>query len=281
VEGIVGEDAPFTVEMPPESKGKLEIKVEGPKDPAKATVTDKGGGAFAVVYKPTEPGEYKVHVLVDGKHIPGSIFLVTILQQESLGGEGKIRVFYSTTSSSQKSRDDRRALETLLQAKKIHLRGDFEPWHAIDIFDREDRELIFRRAKTKTLPIVFIDDEYIGDYDKLVELEEAGKLDPLLNMKKQALISEDEHRSRLKQMGHDGEVEHTKKIEEKAPPKGQVGRLDGRSAPGAPSSTAPSKPPPSAPAGSGGGGGGGPAFCPECGAKTPGVKFCSQCGFKF
>jgi len=211
VEGIVGEDAPFTVEMPPECKGKLEIKVEGPKDPAKATVKDNGNGNFAVVYKPTEPGEYKVHVLVDGQHIPGSIFHVTILQQESLGGEGKIRVFYSTTSSSQKSRNDRRALETLLQGKKIHLREDFEPWHAIDIMDKEDREAVFRRAGTKNLPIVFIDDEYIGDYDKLVELEEATKLDPLLNMKKQKVISEEDHQRRLKGMGFDGESEHQKK----------------------------------------------------------------------
>jgi len=273
VEGIVGEDAPFTVEMPPECKGKLEIKVEGPKDPAKATVKDNGNGNFAVVYKPTEPGEYKVHVLVDGQHIPGSIFHVTILQQESLGGEGKIRVFYSTTSSSQKSRNDRRALETLLQGKKIHLREDFEPWHAIDIMDKEDREAVFRRAGTKNLPIVFIDDEYIGDYDKLVELEEGAKLDPLLNMKKQKVISEEEHQRRLKGMGFDGESEHQKKAEEKTTSV-KPGRLDGRGGAGAPAptqSTAPTKPAPSGPLK-------GPPFCKECGFTNPGAKFCSQCG---
>jgi len=219
----------------------------------------------------TEPGEYKVHVTVDGNHIPGSIFLVTILQQESLGGEGKIRVFYSTTSSSQKSRNDRRALETLLQGKKIHLRSDFEPWHAVDIMDKEDREAVFRRAGTKTLPIVFIDDEYIGDYDKLMELEEGGKLDGLLNMKTQSLVSEDDHMRRLKGMGFDGEAEHQQKAEAKTTSV-KPGRLDGR-APGTTASEPPSKAAPKVPSK-------GPAYCKECGTTNPGEKFCNQCGAK-
>lgn len=75
-----------------------------------------------------------------------SIFHVNVLEQESLGGEGKIRVMFSTTSSSEKSRKDRFALETLLQRKKVHLRSDFEPWIAVDICDKEDRDAIFRKA---------------------------------------------------------------------------------------------------------------------------------------
>jgi len=59
-----------------------------------------------------------------------------VLKQESLGGEGRIRVFYSTTASAQKSRSDRTALERMLQGKKIHLRADFEPWHAVDYGSR-------------------------------------------------------------------------------------------------------------------------------------------------
>jgi len=265
VEGIVNEDAPFTVECPVDMKGKLEIKVEGPKDPAKAEVKNLGNGSYSVVYKPTEPGEYKVHVTVDGNHIPGSIFHVTILKQESLGGEGKIRVFYSTTSSSQKARNDRHALETLLQGKKVHLREDFEPMHAVDVMDKEDRDAIFRRAGTRNLPIVFIDDEYIGDYDKLVELEEAGKLDSLLNMGKQKLVSEEAHRARLKEIGLEGDA----KKEKPAAPTGTA-----PAKPGAPGKPAPATASASTSAASG------PAFCPECGAPKPGAKFCMQCGAK-
>jgi len=266
VEGIVNQDCPFTVEMPPECKGKLEVKVEGPKDKAPVIIKDNGNGNYSVVYKPTEPGEYKVHVTVDGNHIPGSIFHVTILKQESLGGEGKIRVFYSTTSSSQKSRNDRRSLETLLQGKKVHLRSDFEPWHAVDIMEKEDRDMVFRRAGTKILPIVFIDDEYIGDYDKLVELEEAAKLDGLLNMGSQKLVSETEHMSRLKALGMDGDGE------KKAKPQSNVGKLHG-----GPSNQEkeketqqPTKPKVV----------GGPKFCPECGANNPGPNLCPSCGSK-
>jgi hypothetical protein len=44
-----------------------------------------------VEYTPTTPGTWQVHVTLDGEHIPGSIFTVTILEEISLGGEGKIR----------------------------------------------------------------------------------------------------------------------------------------------------------------------------------------------
>lgn len=112
VEAIVGEDAPFTVETP--GGGKLEIKVEGPTSNAPVKVKDVGNGKYEVVYKPTEPGEYKVHVLYNGKHIPGSIFHVTVLQDESLGGEGKILVFYSTTSAKN---ERTRPMQELLEVR--------------------------------------------------------------------------------------------------------------------------------------------------------------------
>ena len=82
----------------------------------------------------------------------------------------------------------------------MHLRPDFEPWIAVDLMDKDDREAVFRKvskrhviqtcdglvafilqAGTRTLPIVFIDDVYVGDYDKLNQLNEEDKLgEPLL-----------------------------------------------------------------------------------------------------
>ena len=116
-----------------------------------------------------------------GLHIPGSIFVVRVLEAVSLGGEGKIRVFYSTTSSSEKGRHDVIHLQRLLEAKKVHLRPDFEPWIPVDIMEREDREAVFKKAGTRALPIVFVDDKYTGDYDQVQTLEETGKLNDLLN----------------------------------------------------------------------------------------------------
>jgi hypothetical protein len=150
VEGIVGQPAEFTV-VNPSGRGNLEVKVFGPKDPAKVDMKKNPDGTYAVKYLPTTPGEYQVHVTLDGKHIPGSIFHVTVLQEESIGGEGKILVFYSTTSASN---FESRPMQELLERKKIHLRPDFEPWIPVDIMSRDDREAIFRKAGTRNLPIV-------------------------------------------------------------------------------------------------------------------------------
>jgi glutaredoxin len=260
VEGIANQDALFTVQLPDGSNSKLEVKVEGPNDKAKVNVKKNPDGTYGVSYLPTTPGAYRVHVLVGGEHIPGSIFDVMVLESESLGGEGKIRVFFSTTSSSEKSKRDRFALETLLQQKKVHLRHDFEPWIAVDICEKEDRDAIFRKAGTRNLPIVFVDDKYVGDYDALMELESNGKLDALLAMQGVKLVSESEHMARLK--SHDQET--------KAP---------AASGPGAAAQvTAAAKTPAPAPKAAGGGGGGNK--CAKCGAAKTGAKFCAECGNK-
>jgi glutaredoxin len=255
IEGIAGQDALFTVVLPDGSNSKLDIKVEGPNDKAKVNVVKNPNGTYKVTYLPTTPGAYRVHVLVGGEHIPGSIFDVSVLESESLGGEGKIRVFFSTTSSNEKSKRDRFSLESLLQQKKVHLRPDFEPWHAVDICDKEDRDAIFRKAGTRNLPIVFVDDKYVGDYDALMVLEEQGKLDGLLAMQGVRLVSEQEHMARLK--SHDQE---TKKPDAKG----------GASAPAAAGGGAkPSS-----------GGAKSANGCAKCGAPKTGAKFCAECGAK-
>jgi glutaredoxin len=184
VDGVVNELSEFAVDAP-NGNGKLEVRVEGPKSNAQVNIDKKqnpdGTVSYKVSYTPKEPGAYKVHVTLDGVHIPGSTFHVNVLEAVSLGGEGKIRVFYSTTASTDKGRSDVLQLQRLLEAKKIHERPDFEPWIPVDIMDKPDREAVFKKAGTRALPIVFIDDKYAGDYDKLCELEESGQLNVLLN----------------------------------------------------------------------------------------------------
>jgi len=183
VEGVSEESSEFTV-ICPKGHGKLEVKVEGPKNNAKVdikkTVLPNGATKYEVNYKPDIPGQWKVHVLCDGEHIPGSIFHVTVLEAVSLGGEGKIRVFYSTTASLEKGRTDVKNLQELLEKKQIHLRPDFEPWIPIDTMDRIDREAVFKKAGTRALPIVYIDDKYTGDYDTVKQLDDTGKLNVLI-----------------------------------------------------------------------------------------------------
>lgn len=108
------------------------------------------------MYCPPAVGEYKIHVTLGGHHIPGSIFTVVCREDESIGGEGRIFVFYSTTSSTNKGRSDVVQLQRLLEAKQVHKRPDFEPWIAVDVMDKPDRDAVFRKAGTRALPIVFI-----------------------------------------------------------------------------------------------------------------------------
>jgi len=184
VESIQGQDAPFTVETPASSAEKLEIVVTGADGatlPASnVKVTKDANGKYGVVYKPPKAGVYKIAVTLGGKHIPGSVFTVVAREDESIGGEGKIMVFYSTTSSTNKGKSDNFNLQRLLEAKMVHKRPDFLPWIPIDVVEKNDRDAIFRKAGTRSLPIVYVDDKYIGDFDTIQGLEEVGKLDELL-----------------------------------------------------------------------------------------------------
>lgn len=184
VEGVAGKDAPFFVDVP-HNKDALKVEVFGPeKSPEKVVLTQNDKGDYNCSYSPSKPGDYEVHVTFGGTHIPGSVFRVTVLPEISLGGEGKIRVFYSTTSSSEKGRRDVFDLQRLLEGKNVHKRPDFEPWIPVDILAREDREAVFEKAGTRALPIVYVDDKYVGDNDVIQGLEEQGKLDAILNIRR-------------------------------------------------------------------------------------------------
>jgi hypothetical protein len=219
-EGIVGQPAPFTLEKMISLSSLSDFKAE-------TTVTASDGQEFKLTsrhrdmdaknpgqntavdysYVPTVAGVAKVAILVEGDHIEGSPFTVAITEQESLGGEGKIRVFFSTTSSKQKTKHDTNQLKSLLQAKKVHLRPDFEPFIPVDLMSKDDRDAVFRKAGTRDLPIVFIDDCMVGDYDKLIGLEEVGELDNLLKMADfdaSKLISEEAHMARMRRASFSG-----------------------------------------------------------------------------
>jgi len=206
-EAIAGEETEFYIEVPanvvgddPDGKEfNLEVKIEGPVDVEFKQEKDEDG-TYTVEYTPSEPGEYTVFVRVNDSDIPGSSFTVLVLEDESLGGEGQIRVYFSTTSSNMKAKKDRIQLERLLTTKKVHLRSDFVPWQPVDLMTVDDRNKVFKKAGTKVLPIVFIDDQYVGDYDTLQGLEEEGKLDDLLAMDTAETVSVEEHMKRLRQV---------------------------------------------------------------------------------
>ena len=68
-----------------------------------------------------------------------------------------------------------RAAKSLLEQKGV----EFEE---IDLtYDLEKRKLLVEKHKLRTVPIIMINEELIGGYDQLVELERTNKLDELLN----------------------------------------------------------------------------------------------------
>jgi len=261
VEGVVGNPGLFTVLTA--GRGKLEVKVVGPKNDAKVDVKKNADGSYNVSYDPKEPGTYLVHVTLDKNHIPGSIFRVVVLEEESLGGEGKVRVFFSSTSSTEKGRQDFFALQRLLTTKEIHLRPDFEPWVAVDVLTKDDRDAVFRRAGTKNLPIVFIDDKYTGDFDVIEALDKAGRLDKLLGAMTEKYAAEAKQQKSSAGASSNAPVAGASDKKSNAP--AGVTRT--------PSTKA------GAAAGAGAGGADKAKFCTGCGVKVT-AAFCSGCGAK-
>ncbi|KAM9467521.1 filamin-C isoform 12-T12 [Clarias gariepinus] len=76
--GMVGKSADFIVEAIGTEVGTLGFSIEGPSQ-AKIECDDKGDGSCDVLYWPTEPGDYAVHVICDDEDIKDSPFMAHIL----------------------------------------------------------------------------------------------------------------------------------------------------------------------------------------------------------
>lgn len=104
-----------------------------------------------------------------------------VYEGDDLGGRCKIRVYYSTTTSSLQIRKNTQAMQMLLEREKVHLRPDFEPMIPIDIdMTKENRDKIFNKAGQRITPMLFVDDEFVGDYDVVCELNETDALHNIL-----------------------------------------------------------------------------------------------------
>lgn len=103
-----------------------------------------------------------------------------VYEGHDLGGRCRIRVYFSTTTSSAKIRGNTESMKTLLERKKYHLRPDFEHFVPVDMDMAKDlRDKIFEKAGTRITPMLFVDDEFVGGYDKCAEMEEEGSLDAI------------------------------------------------------------------------------------------------------
>jgi len=66
--------------------------------------------------------------------------------------------------------------KALLRSKRV----DFEE---IDVGrDPRLQDELRQRSGRRTVPQIFIDEKYVGGYDEIKELDDAGELDPLLGV---------------------------------------------------------------------------------------------------
>lgn len=104
-----------------------------------------------------------------------------IYEGADLGGRQQIRVYFSTKTVSGVIRKNNKDMQRMLVRKGVHLRPDFEAWIPIDTgMAQATQDAIFDKAGTRISPFFFVDDEYVGGYERLVELEELGALDAVL-----------------------------------------------------------------------------------------------------
>uniref|UniRef100_A0A8C5FXD9 Filamin B n=1 Tax=Gadus morhua TaxID=8049 RepID=A0A8C5FXD9_GADMO len=85
--GIVGKSANFVVESVGSDVGALGFAIEGPSQ-ARIECNDQNDGSCDVLYWPTEPGEYAVHVTCDDEDIEDSPFMAHIVPDDGVKAYG-------------------------------------------------------------------------------------------------------------------------------------------------------------------------------------------------
>uniref|UniRef100_A0A4W5PNZ1 Filamin C n=1 Tax=Hucho hucho TaxID=62062 RepID=A0A4W5PNZ1_9TELE len=81
--GTINKPVTFTVVTKNAGEGGLSLAVEGPSK-AEITCKDNKDGTCTVSYLPTLPGDYKIIVKFDNKHIPGSPFTAKVTGDDSI-----------------------------------------------------------------------------------------------------------------------------------------------------------------------------------------------------
>lgn len=156
-----------------------------PKDRRASMVGASSGGDDAVLAPPVTVEEVVEEVVaapVSSKVPPGERAADwRVYEGIDLGGRCQIKVFYSTTTHDALIRKHTEALGTLLEALQVHKRPDFQPWVALDMdMEKSFRDKIFEKAGTRKSPFLFIDDEYVGGYEQVKEMNDRGELKPIL-----------------------------------------------------------------------------------------------------
>jgi len=98
----------------------------------------------------------------------------TVTKKGPMGSNAHVEVFLSLATSSQKVKKDIQSLKFLLDKKGVK-------YDEYDVGTNEPKKQeAFSKSGVRTLPQLFINGAYIGDYDAAQTLEETGELNKLL-----------------------------------------------------------------------------------------------------
>lgn len=88
----------------------------------------------------------------------------------------EIIVYCSSATGAREVKWNQQNLNFLLQKKKC------TNVQVLDMaqMEKDERDKIYQQANANTLPLVFINSQFVGDYDTLQKLDEEGRFDEIL-----------------------------------------------------------------------------------------------------
>ncbi len=200
----VGKLAVFTVITDNRDRGPLSVCINCPAVslpvPHVRTTCSKNYSTHTVAYMPTLAGTYNIYVRWGLKLINGSPFEVSVSDHDpaiprvsqTRGNPQKrqstqfshIKVYYSSSSLDPGVIRDTEQLEKLLQPYGLTRNSSDDIWVSIDVeLQKDERDLIFRLAGTRRLPLLFIHEQFLGNFDDIHELENKNELEERLMYK--------------------------------------------------------------------------------------------------
>ena len=187
--GEVGVVSAFNVSTPNGDSGPLSVCITCPAMsipvPCVKTKLQPNSLLHEVLYTPTEPGVYEIEVFWGEKSIPGSPFRLTVddvakmeeIKVPEIANSNKLKVYrgskkedvkiyYSATS---KNLMDHYCKDQMAQVAKETLSKNVL-LIAIDLeLTARERKELFEKAKSKQLPFLFFNDDFVGDYEQVVD----------------------------------------------------------------------------------------------------------------
>ena len=203
-QATVGKLAVFTVITDNRDKGPLSVCINCPAVslpvPHVKTTCSKNYSTHTVAYMPTLAGKYNIYVRWGLKLINGNPFRVQVGEHDpgitkvaqTLNNSVKrrstqfshIKVYYSSSWLDPVVMRDTEALEQLLQRYGLTRSSSDDTWVSIDLeLQKDERDLIFRLAGTKRLPLLFIHEQCLGSFEDICELDRRKELEERLMYK--------------------------------------------------------------------------------------------------